>query len=58
MSVRFNVAEVVGVVGKTLSSINIRTASVLFDDKWQNVRSLCEQVDHVRDSRRGMRRSK
>ena len=58
MSVRFNVAEVVGVVEKTLSSIDIRTASVLIDNKWQNVMSLCEQADHVRDSRRGMRRSK
>jgi hypothetical protein len=31
MRVRFNVAEVVGVVEKTLSSIDIRTASVLID---------------------------
>jgi|ERR1022692_561838 hypothetical protein len=40
MSVRFNVAEVVGVVEKTLSSIDIRTASVLIDNKWQNVMSV------------------
>jgi hypothetical protein len=37
MSVRFNVAEVVGVVERTLSSIDIRTASVLIENKWQNV---------------------
>jgi hypothetical protein len=40
MSARFNVAEVVGVVEKTLSSIDIRTASVRIDNKWQNVMSV------------------
>jgi len=37
MGVRFNIAEVVSVVGETLSSIDIRTASVRIDDKWLNV---------------------
>jgi len=37
MNVRFNVAELVGVVAKTLSSIDVRTASVLIEGKWQNV---------------------
>lgn len=37
MSGRFNVAEVVNVVGKTLSSTDVRAASVLIDSKWQNV---------------------
>ena len=31
MSVRFNVAELAGVVAKTLSSIDMGTASVLVD---------------------------
>jgi len=48
MSVRFNVAELAGVVAKTLSSIDMRTASVLVDGKWQNVmtviRLLCEST--------------
>jgi hypothetical protein len=37
MNVRFNVAELVGVVAETLSSIDVRTASVLIEGKWQNV---------------------
>lgn len=37
MNVRYSVAELVGVVAKTLSSIDVRTASVLIDGKWQNV---------------------
>jgi hypothetical protein len=37
MNVRFNVAELVRVVAKTLSSIDVRTASVLIEGKWQNV---------------------
>lgn len=48
MSVKFNVAELAGVVAKTLSSIGVRTASVLVDGKWQNVmtviRLLCEST--------------
>ena len=48
MSVRFNVAELAGVVAKTLSSIDMRTASVLVDGKWQHVmtviRFLCEST--------------
>jgi hypothetical protein len=37
MNVRLNVAELVGVTAKTLSSIDVRTASVLIEGKWQNV---------------------
>jgi hypothetical protein len=37
MNVRYSVAELVGVVAKTLSSIDARTASVLIEGKWQNV---------------------
>jgi len=37
MSVRFNVAEVVRVLERTLSSTDIRTAFVLTENKWQNV---------------------
>jgi hypothetical protein len=37
MNVRFNVAELVRVVAKTLSSIDVPTASVLIEGKWQNV---------------------
>jgi hypothetical protein len=48
MSVRFNVAELAGVVAKTLSSIDVRIASVLVEGKWQNVmtviRLLCEST--------------
>ena len=48
MSVRFNVAELAGVVAKTLSSIDVRSASVLVEGKWQNVmtviRLLCEST--------------
>lgn len=34
---RFNVEEVLNVVGEALSSIDIRIVSVLIDDKWRNV---------------------
>lgn len=37
MGVRLSVEDVVGVVAKTLASIDVRTASVFIDSKWQNV---------------------
>lgn len=36
MSVRFSVAELADVVAMTLSSIDVRTASVLLEGRWQN----------------------
>lgn len=37
MNVRLSVAELVGAAAKTLSSVDVRTASVLIESKWQNV---------------------
>jgi len=48
MSVRFSVAELAGVVAKTLSGVDVRTAAVPVDGKWQNVMTviclLCEST--------------
>ena len=44
MGVRLSVEDVVGVVGKTLASIDVRTASVFIDSKWQNVMTVVRMV--------------
>jgi hypothetical protein len=48
MRARFNAAELAAVVAKTLSSIDVRTTSVLVEGRWQNVmtviRLLCDST--------------
>ena len=46
MGVRLSVEDVVGVVGKMLASIDVRSASVFIDSKWQNVMTVVRLSPH------------
>ena len=51
MRARFNAAELAAVVAKTLSSIDVRTTSVLVEGRWQNV---MKDEQHSLGHRRGL----
>jgi len=51
MRARFNAAELAAVVAKTLSSIDVRTTSVLAEGRWQNV---MKDEQHSLGHRRGL----
>jgi hypothetical protein len=51
MRLRFNAAELAAVVAKTLSSIDVRTTSVLAEGRWQNV---MKDEQHSLEHRRGL----
>ena len=46
MGVRLSVEDVVGVVGKMLASIDVRSASGFIDSKWQNVMTVVRLSPH------------